>query len=128
MTRACAWCRSAGRATGPVKPDAVIASLGELPAALDRLAGARDRGDAARAPERPGLRQLAIAAAVVAAVFALFVQAPDFLTTMETKPTICTFACGARDPGDQVVIVAADEKSLATFGRWLRPRRSSPIW
>ena len=27
-----------GRAIGPVKPDAVIASLGELPAALDRLA------------------------------------------------------------------------------------------
>ena len=26
-----------GRAIGPVKPDAVIASLGELPAALDRL-------------------------------------------------------------------------------------------
>jgi hypothetical protein len=29
-----------GRAIGPVKPDAVIASLSELPAALDRL----DRG------------------------------------------------------------------------------------
>jgi putative hydrolase of the HAD superfamily len=26
-----------GRATGPVKPDAVVTGLGELPAALDRL-------------------------------------------------------------------------------------------
>jgi CHASE2 domain-containing sensor protein len=60
----------------------------------------------------------ALAAAVVAAVFVLFVRAPDFLTTMETKLYDLHFALrGARDPGDQVVIVAADEKSLAALGR-----------
>ena len=42
---------------------------------------------------------------------------------METKLYDLHFALrGARDPGDQVVIVAADEKSLATLGRWPWPR------
>jgi CHASE2 domain-containing sensor protein len=82
-----------------------------------------DRGDAARAPERPVGRNCALAAAVVAAVFVLFFRAPAFLTTMETKLYDLHFALrGARDPGDQVVIVAADEKSLATLGRWPWPR------
>ena len=71
----------------------------------------------------PTGRNCALAAAVVAAVFVLFFRAPDFLTTMETKLYDLHFALrGARDPGDQVVIVAADEKSLATLGRWPWPR------
>ena len=42
---------------------------------------------------------------------------------METKLYDLHFALrGARVPGDQVVIVAADEKSLATLGRWPWPR------
>jgi len=74
-------------------------------------------------PSGPVGRNCALAAAVVAAVFVLFFRAPAFLTTMETKLYDLHFALrGARDPGDQVVIVAADEKSLATLGRWPWPR------
>src|SRR5437773_7614669 len=70
-----------------------------------------------------GNRPYLIAAGVMALVFALFLRAPSFLATVETKLYDLHFALrGARDPGDQVVIVAADEKSLATLGRWPWPR------
>ncbi len=71
----------------------------------------------------PAARVYLIAAGVVVLVFALFVWAPAFLTTIETKLYDLHFTLrGARDPGDEVVIVAADEKSLAALGRWPWPR------
>ena len=71
----------------------------------------------------PQARMYLIAAAVVCAVLALFVWAPGFLTTLETKVYDLHFTLrGARHPGGEVVIVAADEKSLATLGRWPWPR------
>jgi len=71
----------------------------------------------------PQARVYLIAAAVICLVFALFIWAPAFLTTVETKLYDLHFTLrGARDAGDQVVIVAADEKSLATLGRWPWPR------
>jgi len=71
----------------------------------------------------PLVRAYLIAAAVVVIVFALFYRAPAFLATVETKLYDLHFSLrGARDPGDQVVIVAADEKSLAALGRWPWPR------
>ena len=114
-----------GRATGPVKPDAVIATLGELPAALDRPRARCARIAVMRLARlaSAGGRNYLIAAAVVVLVFALFVWAPDFLATMETKLYDLHFVLrGARTAGDQVVIVAADEKSLAALGRWPWPR------
>jgi adenylate cyclase len=72
-----------------------------------------------RLPAPPTL----IGIAVIVAVFALFFAAPAFLSTVERKLYDLQFALrGTRDPGDQVVIVAADEKSLATLGRWPWPR------
>lgn len=71
----------------------------------------------------PATRNQQIAAAVVVLVLALFFWAPAFLSTIETKLYDLHFSLrGARSPGDQVVIVAADEKSLATIGRWPWPR------
>ena len=71
----------------------------------------------------PATRVYLIAAGIVVLVFALFVWAPAFLTTIETKLYDLHFTLrGARDPGDEVVIVAADEKSLAALGRWPWPR------
>jgi adenylate cyclase len=68
-------------------------------------------------------RPYVIAAAVVVVVFALFLAAPGFLATVETALYDFHFTLrGARDPGDRVVIVAADEKSLAALGRWPWPR------
>jgi len=72
---------------------------------------------------RPPGRPYLISVAVVGFVFLLFFWAPAFLATIETKLYDLHFALrGVRDPGDQVVIVAADEKSLATLGRWPWPR------
>jgi adenylate cyclase len=68
-------------------------------------------------------RPYVIAALVVAVVFVLFLWAPAFLTTIETTLYDLHFTLrGARDPGDAVVIVAADETSLAALGRWPWPR------
>ena len=54
---------------------------------------------------------------------ALFFLAPEFLKAFELKFYDLHFALrGAQRPGDQVVIVAIDEKSLAAIGRWPWPR------
>ncbi|MFZ1060008.1 MAG: CHASE2 domain-containing protein, partial [Candidatus Rokuibacteriota bacterium] len=64
-----------------------------------------------------------IAAGVVVVVFALYLWAPPFLKTVETKLYDWHFTLrGVRHPGDQVVIVAVDEQSLAALGRWPWPR------
>jgi adenylate cyclase len=64
-----------------------------------------------------------IAGAVVALVFALYLAAPSFLKTVENKLYDLHFGLrGARAPGDQVAIVAIDDKSLAALGRWPWPR------
>jgi adenylate cyclase len=56
-------------------------------------------------------------------VLAAFLLAPEFLTVMEWKFYDLHFAIrGSRDPGDRVVVVAIDEKSLAARGRWPWPR------
>jgi len=60
-----------------------------------------------------------IAVGVIVLVFALFLSAPDFLKTLETKIYDLHFKIrGARNPGDRVVIAAVDEASLAAIGRW----------
>jgi adenylate cyclase len=74
-------------------------------------------------PTGPQARLYLIAAGVVVLVFALFLWAPEFLRSIETKFYDLHFALrGATHPGDQVVIVAIDEKSLAAVGRWPWPR------
>ena len=60
---------------------------------------------------------------VVIFVFTLFLLAPEFLKAIEAKLYDLHFTLrGVRNPGDQVVIVAIDEKSLAAIGRWPWPR------
>jgi len=67
----------------------------------------------------PGARIYLIATGVAGLVFMLYFWAPGFLKTVETKLYDLHFTLrGPRDPGDQVVVVAVDEKSLATLGRW----------
>ena len=71
----------------------------------------------------PRRRVYLIAAGVIALTFALFFWAPGFLKTVETKLYDLHFTIrGVRSPGDQVVIAAIDEKSLASIGRWPWPR------
>src|SRR5215472_109076 len=71
----------------------------------------------------PVRRVYLIAAGVGVLVFGLFFWAPEFLKIVETKLYDLHFMLrGARDPGDQVVIVAIDEKSIAAVGRWPWPR------
>jgi adenylate cyclase len=71
----------------------------------------------------PARRVYLIAAGVGILVFALFFWAPEFLKIVETKLYDLHFMLrGARNPGDQVVIVAIDEKSVAAIGRWPWPR------
>jgi adenylate cyclase len=71
----------------------------------------------------PARRVYLIAASVAILVFALFFWAPEFLKVVETKLYDLHFMLrGARNPGDQVVIVAIDEKSVAAIGRWPWPR------
>jgi adenylate cyclase len=71
----------------------------------------------------PGARVWLIAAGVIVLCFALYARAPEFLKTLEAKSYDLHFAVrGARSAGDQVVIVAVDEKSLAEVGRWPWPR------
>lgn len=60
---------------------------------------------------------------IMVLVFALFFLAPEFLKTLEAKLYDLHITLrGVRHPGDQVVIVAIDEKSLAAIGRWPWPR------
>jgi adenylate cyclase len=60
---------------------------------------------------------------VALGVFALYLWAPEFLKTVEIKLYDVHFKLrGVRSPGDQVVVVAIDEKSLETHGRWPWPR------
>ncbi|PYO26877.1 MAG: hypothetical protein DMD86_18950 [Candidatus Rokuibacteriota bacterium] len=71
----------------------------------------------------PRRRVYLIAAGVIALTFALFFWAPGFLKTVETKLYDLHFTIrGVRSPGDQVVVAAIDEKSLAAIGRWPWPR------
>src|SRR5262249_2696680 len=64
-----------------------------------------------------------IALGVIVLVFGLYLWAPVFLKTVETKLYDLHFTLrGVRHPGDQIVIVAVDENSLATLGRWPWPR------
>lgn len=71
----------------------------------------------------PRWRVYLIAAGVIVFTFALFVRAPGFLKTLETKVYDLHFTLrGVRSPGDQVVIATIDEKSLAAIGRWPWPR------
>jgi adenylate cyclase len=71
----------------------------------------------------PQSRFYLIAAAVVVIVFGLYVWAPEFLRSIETTFYDLHFTLrGPRHPGNQVVIVAIDEKSLASIGRWPWPR------
>ncbi|HKF66575.1 MAG TPA: adenylate/guanylate cyclase domain-containing protein [Vicinamibacterales bacterium] len=64
-----------------------------------------------------------IAVGVVVLVFALYLWAPTFLKTVENKLYDLHFTLrGVRPPGDQVVIVAVDENSLSSLGRWPWPR------
>ena len=69
--------------------------------------------------QRADRRVYLIATGVVVFVFALYLWAPSFLKTVENKLYDLHFVLrGPQYPGPQVVIVAIDEKSLATFGRW----------
>ncbi len=69
------------------------------------------------------LRIYLIAAGVVVLVAAVYLWAPDFPTTVETKLYDLHFKLrGVREAGDLVVIAAIDEKSLAELGRWPWPR------
>src|SRR5437867_6995193 len=71
----------------------------------------------------PRRRVYLIAAGVIALTFALFFWAPGFLQTVETKLYDLHFTIrGVRSPGDEVLIAAIDEKSLAAIGRWPWPR------
>ena len=64
-----------------------------------------------------------IAAGVVVLVFAVYLWAPSFLKTVENKLYDLHFVLrGPQYPGNQVAIVAIDEKSLAALGRWPWPR------
>lgn len=64
-----------------------------------------------------------VAAAVVLVLLPLYLMAPDFLTILEAKIYDLHFTLrGARNPGEEVLIVAIDEKSLAAVGRWPWPR------
>src|SRR5262249_52391734 len=64
-----------------------------------------------------------IALGVIVLVFGLYLWAPAFLKTVENKLYDLHFTLrGVRHPGDQIVIVAVDENSLATLGRWPWPR------
>ena len=71
----------------------------------------------------PARRVYLIAAGVGVLVFGLFFWAPEFLKVIETKLYDLHFTLrGRRDAGDQVVIAAVDERSLAAIGRWPWPR------
>src|SRR5262249_57097718 len=64
-----------------------------------------------------------IGASVVVLVFGLYLWAPGFLKTIENKLYDLHFVLrGPQYPGNNVAIVAIDEKSLAAFGRWPWPR------
>lgn len=55
----------------------------------------------------------------------LYMAGPGFLSTIELKSFDMRFIVrGERDPGDRVVIVAVDEKSLKDLGRWQQWSRS----
>jgi adenylate cyclase len=64
-------------------------------------------------------RPLALAAGVVVVIGALYLAAPEFLQVVEYKVYDQHFLLrGARAPHPQIVIVAIDEASLKTLGRW----------
>ncbi|HEV8437586.1 MAG TPA: CHASE2 domain-containing protein [Methylomirabilota bacterium] len=71
----------------------------------------------------PRTRPYLIAAGVGILVFVLFFLAPEFLKAFEIKLYDLHFTFrGKRPAGDQVVIVAVDEKSVGEIGRWPWPR------
>lgn len=64
-----------------------------------------------------------LAAAVATVGLLLFLLAPAFLQTLEARLYDLHFALrGPRPPSVPVVVVAIDERSLATLGRWPWPR------
>jgi adenylate cyclase len=76
------------------------------------------------AGRRPARRRVyLISLGVIGLVGALYLAAPEFLRTIEAKLYDLHFTVrGVRDPGDRVVIVAIDERSLGVVGRWPWPR------
>jgi adenylate cyclase len=87
------------------------------------LARANRPSTSARRRRKVEPRVYLIAAAVVVLVFALYLWAPGFLRTVENKLYDLHFVLrGPHDPGQQVAIVAIDERSLAAIGRWPWPR------
>jgi adenylate cyclase len=68
-------------------------------------------------------RTLVLALGVIVVVGALYYAAPGFLQVLEYKLYDQHFLLrGARPPQPQIVIVAIDEESLKTLGRWPWPR------
>jgi adenylate cyclase len=64
-----------------------------------------------------------VAASIAGLVLVVYFLAPGFFQTLSVKVYDLHFALRAvRDPGDAVVILAVDEKSLAEIGRWPWPR------
>ena len=60
-----------------------------------------------------------IAMAVSALCVAVYWQNPRFMETLENKSLDLRFLMrGAKDPGNKVVIVDVDDKSIAELGRW----------
>ena len=72
----------------------------------------------------PRGRVYLIAAAVIVAVLALFLWAPDFLQAVEVRLYDLHFNLRGTQPqtAERIVIAAIDEKSLAALGRWPWPR------
>jgi adenylate cyclase len=84
----------------------------------------RAAGPSTRKRRRKADRRIyLIGVSVVVLVFALYLWAPTFLKTVENKLYDLHFVLrGPQYPGNNVTIVAIDEKSLAAFGRWPWPR------
>ena len=72
----------------------------------------------------PRARVYLIAVAVIVLVLAVYLAAPDFLQAVEVRLYDLHFKLrGTQARGtERIVIVAIDEKSLASLGRWPWPR------
>lgn len=72
------------------------------------------------------VRGFLISMAVAFGCVLLYMLGPAFLSTIEMKSLDLRFLMrGSRDPGNQVVIVAVDEKSIKALGRWQQWSRST---
>lgn len=66
-----------------------------------------------------GIRGLVLAAMITVMCMALYIVYPRFIEELEDRTLDLRFWIrGDEDPGQDVVIVAIDEKSLAELGRW----------